>query len=105
MRTRAKGKIGRWSRVRAGAQRKAILARRVAAIDMNAANELQHRRTDMTRSEIAAFATHVGKPNVMTRDGLRVIAHGQPIALAVERISRKRKYSSGGHADTGPWEN
>jgi hypothetical protein len=70
---------------------------------MNAANGLQHRRTDMTRSEIAASLHARKKPNGMIRDG--VVAHGQPIALAVERISRKWKCSLGGRADTGPWEN
>jgi NADPH:quinone reductase-like Zn-dependent oxidoreductase len=48
--------------------------------------------------------TAVGrKPNGRIRDG--VVAHGQPIGLAVERISRKWKCSLAGHADTGPWAN
>ena len=103
MRTMAKGKIGRRSRIRARAQRKAVLARRGAAIDVNTANGLQHRRTDMTRSEIAALLHALGKPNGMIGDG--AVAHGQPIGLAVERISRKWKCSSAGRADTGPWAN
>jgi hypothetical protein len=72
---------------------------------VNAANGLQHRRIDMTRSEIAALLRAWKKSNVMIRDRRGVIAHGQPIGLAVERISRKWKCSAAGHADTGPWAN
>jgi hypothetical protein len=103
MSSRAKGNIGRWSRVRLRARRKAVLARRPAAIDANAPSGLKPRRTDMTRSEIAALLHACEKWNGMIRDG--VVAHGQPIGLAVERISRKWKCSAGGRADTGPWAN
>src|SRR5262249_5628605 len=70
MRTTAKGKIGRCARVRAGAQRKAILARSATAIETNAASGLKHRRTDMTRSEMAALLHACEKPNGMIRDGV-----------------------------------
>jgi hypothetical protein len=59
----------------------------------------------MTRCEIAVLRQTSEKPNVMIRDGRRVVAHGDPIEPAIERISRKLKCSSGGHADTGPWAN
>ena len=51
----AKGNIGRWSRVRLRTWREAIVARRAAAIDANAASGLKPRRTDMTRFEMAAL--------------------------------------------------
>ena len=72
---------------------------------MSMGNGLIHRRTDMTRCEIAALLHTSEKGNVMIRDGRRVVAHGQPIEPAVERISRKLKCSAGAHADTGPWVN
>lgn len=103
MKTTAKGHIGRWPRVRLWARRKAVPARNPTTIDVNAANGWQHRRIDMTRSEIAALLRARKKPNGMIGDG--VVAHGQPIGLAVERISRKWKCSLAGHADTGPWAN
>jgi hypothetical protein len=70
---------------------------------VNAANGLK--RTGIARSKIAALLHTSEKRNVMIRDGRRVVAHGQPIEPAVERISRKLKCSVGGHADTGPWVN
>jgi len=103
MRTTAKGNIGRWSRVRLRARRKGVPARNPATIDVNAANGWQHRRIDMTRSEIAALLHARKKSNGRIGDG--VVAHGQPIGLAVERISRKWKCSAAGHADTDPWAN
>src|SRR6516164_4772681 len=51
MSSRAKGNIDRWSRVRLRARREAIVARRAAAIDANAASGLKPCRTDMTRFE------------------------------------------------------
>ena len=93
MRTTAKGNIGRWSRVRVRAWQKAVPARRPATIDVNAANGWQHRRIDMARSEIAALLHAWKKSNGMIRDRRGVVAHGQPIGLAVERISRKWKCS------------
>jgi hypothetical protein len=55
MRTRAKGDIGRWSRVSLRARRKAVFARRPAAIGVNAASGLKLRGTDTTRFEMAAL--------------------------------------------------
>ena len=71
MRTTAKGNIGRWSRVRLRARRKVGLTRRRAAIDVNVANGWQHRRIDMTRSEIAALLRAWKKSNGMIGDGVR----------------------------------
>jgi hypothetical protein len=71
MRTTAKGNIGRWSRVRLRARRKGVPARNPATIDVNAAYGLQHRRIDMTRSEIAALLHAWEKPNGMIGDGVR----------------------------------
>jgi len=105
MRTTATDKIGPWLHERVRARQKAVLTRRVAAIGVNAANGLQHRRIDMARSEIAALLHAWKKSNGMIRDGLRVVAHGQPIGRGLERISRKWKCSAGGHAGTGPWAN
>jgi len=102
MSSRAKGNIGRWSRVPIRTRRKAV-ARRPAAIGANAASGLKPRRSDMTRFEMAALLHAWEKPNGMICDG--VVAHGQPIGLAVERISRRWKCPAGGHADTGPWAN
>jgi len=72
---------------------------------MSMGNGLIHRRTDMTRCEIVVLLLTSEKPNVMIRDGRRVVARGEPIEPAVELISRKLKCSAGGHADTGPWVN
>ena len=102
-RTTAKGNIGRWSRVHLRARRKLGLTRRRAAIDVNVANGSKDLWPNMTRSEIAALLHAWKKSNGMIGDG--VVAHGQPIGLAVERISRKWKCSLAGHADTGPWAN
>src|SRR6516164_7663030 len=71
MRTTAKGNIGRWSRVQARAQRKAGLARRRAAIDVNVANGSKDLWPNMTRSEIAALLHAWKKSNGMIGDGLR----------------------------------
>jgi hypothetical protein len=106
MRTTAKGNIGRWSRVRLRARRKVGLTRRRAAIDVNVANGSKDLWPNMTRSEIAALLHAWKKSNgMMIRDRRGVVAHGQPIGLAIERISRKWKCSLAGHADTGPWAN
>ena len=95
MSTTAKGKIGRWSRVRAGAQRKAILARSAAAIETNAANGLKHRRTGMARSEIAALLHASEKLNGMIRDGRGVVA------LAADRHLRSSGSAENGNAQRG----
>ena len=94
MSTTAKGKIGRWSRVRASAQRKAILARSAAAIETNAANGLKHRRTGMARSEIAALLHASEKPNGMIRDG-------GVVALAADRDLRSSGSAENGNAQRG----
>jgi len=95
MSSRAKGNIGRWSRVRLRARRKAVLACRPAEIGANAANGLKHRRTGMARSEIAALLHTSEKPNGMIRDRRGVVA------LAADRDLRSSGSAENGNAQRG----
>jgi len=60
-----------------------------ATIAVEVRSELKDRWSDMTRSETTALGRAQGISKVTERDRHHVVARGRPIALAVERISRK----------------